>query len=62
MKKGTQDKIVGTIRKVCKNKDYRGCKETLEKMYEHITKHSSETPDSRAESFKGIIDREFEED
>ncbi len=62
MKRGTQDKIIVTMRNVCKKKDYRGCKETLERMYDHVSKYHNETPDGRAESFKNIIDSEFEEE
>lgn len=63
MSKKSTDKILQTMKKICKNnKNSDECYETLENIYNHISKHDNENSIDRAESIKNIIDSEFEDE
>ena len=56
-----EDKIIKTMKEVCKEQQTR--KEyfnTLKKLYNHISKHENEPSDNRAQSIKGIINSVLE--
>lgn len=63
MSKKNTDKILIAMKKICKNdKDGDECYETLENIYNHISKYDNEPDLDRAKSIKNIIDSEFEEE
>jgi len=57
-----EDKIVKTIKNVCKDlESAEGYFATLKDIYDHISKHENEPSDSMAKSIKNIIDSRWEE-
>ena len=57
------DKIIKTMKKVCK--DQKNCDEyfnILKTIYNHISNHENEPSESRAISIKNIIDSKMQEE
>lgn len=56
-----EDKIIKTMKKVCKERENsEELFDALKKIYDHVSKHDNEAPDNRVQSIKNIIDSRWE--